>query len=227
MEESADVALKDDQVVCFQEQGFLQLGHFTTDRELVWLQTICDKIVEEKMEYTRDERSQTNSHFDSDPLLTILSPEKVIPELHSTLFYRNARKAFTRLLGVEETRFLTGWRIFLKPAHADETPWHQDAAYRPPPHDGAGVWMPLDPVTRENGCLQYISGSHVGDLHSHSLQDDNLVASNVDSTQAIVCALSPGEAVAHHCRTLHYAGPNKTDRTRRALAIVCQVRERR
>jgi len=219
----AFVDLSDKHVHCFQEQGFLHLGRITTDRELAWLQDVCDKIVKRKMEYTPLELGQRSIRSEHESLVTILSPERVVPKLNSTLFYRNARKVFVRLLDVAETRLLTGWRIFLKLARAGETPWHQDAAYRPPPHHGAGIWMPLDSATSESGCLQYISQSHLGDLHPHYLRDDNLVAVGVDPSQATVCPLSPGEALIHHCHILHYAGPNKTDRPRRALAIVCQV----
>ena len=219
----AFVDLSDKHVHCFQEQGFLHLGRITTDWELAWLQDVCDKIVKQKMGYIPHELGQRSVGSEHESLVTILSPERVVPELKSTLFYHNVRKVFARLLNVAETRLLTGWRIFLKPAHAGETLWHQDAAYRPPPHHGAGVWMPLDSATCENGCLQYISGSQLGELRPHYLQDDNLVAPDVDPSQATACPLSPGEATVHHCYTLHYAGPNKTDRPRRALAIVCQV----
>jgi ectoine hydroxylase-related dioxygenase (phytanoyl-CoA dioxygenase family) len=51
-----------------------------------------------------------------------------------------------------------------------------------------------------------------------------LVATDIDPSQATVCALSLGEATVHHCRTLHYAGPNRTDKPRRGIAIVCQKR---
>jgi hypothetical protein len=221
--EDVFVDLTDEQVRCFQERGFLCLGRITTDQELAWLRTVCDEVVKQRLGYTLDEPSQMIVRVDPEPLVTILSPEKVIPELKSTIFYRNAREVLARLLDVEETRLLTGWRIFLKLARAGETPWHQDSAYHPPPHHGAGIWMPLESATCESGCLQYISGSQLGDLLPHYLQDDNLVAPDVDSSQTTVCPLSPGEALIHHCRTLHYAGPNRTDRARRALAVVCQV----
>lgn len=227
MEDSADITLEDNQVASFHEHGFLRLGRLTTDRELAWLQTAYDEIVKGKMGYLPDDLCQKSTSYDDSPLVTILSPEQVIPELQGTILYRNVRKVFSRLFGVEETFFLTGWRLFLKPAHRGETPWHQDAAYRPPPHHGAGVWMPLDPVTHKNGCLQYIRGSQRGGLRPHYRQDDNLVAADVDLAHSTVCSLKPGEAVAHHCYTLHYAGPNTTDCARRAIGIVCQVMERR
>ena len=227
MEDTEGFDLQDAHITHFHEQGFLRLGRLTTDRELAWLQTAYDEIVKRKMGYSPDELHQKSASRDDNPLVTILYPEKIIPELQNTIFYRNVRKVFSRLLDVDEMYFLTGWRLFLKPAHVGETPWHQDAAYRPPPHHGAGVWMPLDPVTHKNGCLQYIRGSQRGGLRPHYRQDDNLVATDVDLAHSTVCSLKPGEAVTHHCYTLHYAGPNTTDCARRAIGIVCQVTERR
>ena len=42
-------------------------------------------------------------------------------------------------------------------------------------------------------------------------------------SEAVACPVAAGEAIVHHCRTLHSAGPNKTDKPRRALVVVCQV----
>jgi ectoine hydroxylase-related dioxygenase (phytanoyl-CoA dioxygenase family) len=177
------------------------------------------------MGYTPHELGQRSVGPEHKSLVTILSPERVVPELKNTIFCRNVRKVFTRLLGVEETRLLSGWRIYFKRAHSSETPWHQDAAYRPPPYHSASVWMPLDPVTIESSCMYYLSRSHHEGVRPHHFHEDLLVVDDVDPSQAIVCPLSAGEAVVHHCCTLHYAGPNRTHRPRRALAIVCQVTE--
>lgn len=219
----AFVNLRDEHVRCFQEQGFLSLGRITTDQELMWLRETYDEIVKRKKGYTPQELASLLGERTPPSLLAILSPEGIVPTLKSTLFLRNAREAVTHLLGVEETRLLSGWRIFCKPAHGGETPWHQDAAYRPPPHHGASVWMTLDPATFESGCLSYIKRSHLGDVRPHHPHDDHLVTDNVESSEAVACPIAAGEAIVHHCRTLHYAGPNKTDMPRRALVVVCQV----
>lgn len=221
--EDAFIDLKDEHVRCFQKQGFLNLGRVTTDQELAWLREIYDEICKRKKGYTPQELTSCLKGQPPPSLLAILSPEGTVPALKGTLFLRNARKAVTRLLGVEETQLINGWRIFCKPAHGGETPWHQDAAYRPPPHHGASVWMPLDPATSESSCLSYIGRSHLGDVLPHHPHDDHLVADNVESSGAVACPVTAGEAIVHHCRTLHSAGPNKTDRPRRALVVVCQV----
>jgi ectoine hydroxylase-related dioxygenase (phytanoyl-CoA dioxygenase family) len=223
MADTAPVNLTDEQVRCFQTEGFLSLGRLTTDDELAWLRDVYNAVVKEKTGCSPDELARVIGRHGPLSLVTIVSPEGIAPVLKNTLFLRNARKAVARLLAVEETRLLSGWRIFCKPPRGGETPWHQDAAYRPPPHSGASVWMPLDPATDESSCLSYIKRSHKGEIRSHHFFHDHLTTDDVDLSQSVTCPLAAGEALAHHCRTLHYAGPNKTERPRRALVVVCQV----
>lgn len=226
MEDTMCINLRDEHVRSFRERGFLHFGRITTDQELTWLRSACDKVVKRKMGWTPQELGQKRVRPEHEALVTLVSPENIIPELTDTIFYRQARRVLAHLFAVKETRLLTEGRIFFKRAHSHETPWHQDAAYRLPPYRSASVWMPLEPVTLENGCLHYIERSHRKGLCAHHLHEDHLVTDNVDPSLAIAYPLSAGEAVAHHCCTLHYAGPNKTDQPRRALVIVCQVTDR-
>jgi ectoine hydroxylase-related dioxygenase (phytanoyl-CoA dioxygenase family) len=83
--------------------------------------------------------------------------------------------------------------------------------------------MPLDPSTSETSCLSYIGGSHLGDSRPHHFHDDHMIAEDVDASHAVACPRSAGEAIAHHCLTLHSAGPNASDRPRRAFVIVCRI----
>lgn len=222
MEVEISVDLTDERVHTFQEQGFLNLGRITTDKEIEWLRGVYDEIVKHYRGHIPDELvNAADGHAPA--LVTIVSPEHVVPELKNTIFFRNARKAMARLFDVKKTGIISGWRLFFKPPHRGKTPWHQDAAYRPPPHHGGTVWMPLDPATLESSCMHYLGGSHRGGLRPHSFHFDHLVTEDADDAQAVACPLSPGEATAHHCMTLHYASPNKTDRPRRALAVVFQV----
>ena len=156
--------------------------------------------------------------------MTILRPERIVPALKHTLFFHNARRVIARLMAVEEGRLLDNGRLFCKLVDASETPWHQDAAYHPAGYEAASIWLSLSAATNENGCMHFIKGSHLGEVQPHSLQGDSLVASSVDLSRAVCCPLLPGEATAHHCRTLHYAGPNTTNQSRQALAVVCAVR---
>ncbi|MDE0966389.1 MAG: phytanoyl-CoA dioxygenase family protein, partial [Candidatus Latescibacteria bacterium] len=57
---------------------------------------------------------------------------------------------------------LWGGQFFCKPAHTGlEVPWHQDGEYWPiAPLKTCSVWLAIDDVTSENGCMRYIPGSH-------------------------------------------------------------------
>ena len=57
---------------------------------------------------------------------------------------------------------LWGGQLFCKPAHTGlEVPWHQDGQYWPiTPLATCSVWLAIDDVTIENGCMRYIPGSH-------------------------------------------------------------------
>lgn len=223
MEDVVRIDLRDEHVRSFQTQGFLRIGRITTDEELTWLQDVYDAIIKRKTGYTPDELAEATDGHGPIPLISITSPEALVPALKNTLFLRNARTVVARLLGIEEIHLLSGWHLFFKPAGGSETPWHQDAAYHASPYVGASMWMSLDPATLESGCMHYIAKSHLGAIHPHHFQGGCAIADDVDSSQAVAYPLSAGEAIVHHCRTLHKAGPNATDGPRRALDIVCRV----
>ena len=223
MEDALRVDLRNEHVRCFQAQGFLSIGRITTDEELVWLRDVYNTIIKRKTGYTPDELAHATNGHGPIPLMAITSPEEIVPALENTLFLRNARTVVAHLLGVEEIHLLSGWHVFFKPAGGSETPWHQDAAYHASLYIGASMWMSLDPATLESGCMHYIEKSHLGAIRPHHAQGGCLIADDVDSSQAVACPLSAGEAIVHHCRTLHKAGPNATAGPRRAFDIVCRV----
>ena len=54
-------------------------------------------------------------------------------------------------------------QLFCKPAqHGGVVAWHQDYSYwtRTKPMAHLTCWIGLDDATKDNGCLQYLPGSH-------------------------------------------------------------------
>jgi ectoine hydroxylase-related dioxygenase (phytanoyl-CoA dioxygenase family) len=85
-------------------------------------------------------------------------------------------------------------------------------------------WMPLQKATVENGCMQFVPGSHHESVLPHHQVGDDAEALEVDNPEqyhdeAAACELSPCGATIHHPRTLHYTGPNKTKEPRRAYIL--------
>jgi ectoine hydroxylase-related dioxygenase (phytanoyl-CoA dioxygenase family) len=115
---------------------------------------------------------------------------------------------------------------FNKPARIGSgVPPHQDNAYfcQTPP-DMLTVWIALDPATLQNGPIYYIRGSHkLGTLeHRPSGVKGNSMglAAPFDNSDPFVGTLDAGDALIHHCQTIHYSAPNKTDQPRCGLLIV-------
>ena len=118
--------------------------------------------------------------------------------------------------------------LFVKgPGKAGQA-WHQDEYYIPTRDKSlVGVWIAIDDATVENGCLQYIPGSHrwgllpkpviAGDLHGirEFLNDEQ--QKQFDNAQ--YAPVKAGEAIFHHSLTLHGSGENKSAQPRRAFVI--------
>jgi hypothetical protein len=207
----------------FQVQGFVRIPHLITDNELAWLRDIFDAIIKRETGLTPPAFTRKAGEGEPPTLVKTMTPERHVPVLSDMPFWRRAHQIVAHLLGVTNAQLRCDGRLFMKPAHSGATPWHQDAAYRPPPHHGANVWIPLDPATLERGCMQYIAHSHREVIRPHYDRGDYLIAEGFDVKHAVACPLMPGEAVVHHFRTLHGACANQTDEPRRAVVIVGQA----
>ncbi|MDE0428272.1 MAG: phytanoyl-CoA dioxygenase family protein [Caldilineaceae bacterium] len=109
-----------------------------------------------------------------------------------------------------------------------QTNWHQDAPYWPMDPVGAlSAWIAVDDVTIENGCLHFVPGSHShGPLDPISLESDDdsvverLRTRGIAVPGPVAMPMRAGGVTFHHGCTFHYAGPNRSDRPRRAFAII-------
>jgi hypothetical protein len=212
-----DTELAPGQVRAFRENGFLTLDSVTTDDELAWLRQVYDEIVEDRIGFRPVQLRSGVWPYRS--LLTLLSPEADCDHLKETQFARVSSRIVRQLYDADR-ELLMGWRLFLKPAGAGPTPWHQDAVYRPPAAQSRSVWMPLDAATPESSCMLYIRGSHLNGVRIHDSHDDHLTTDEFDPDLEVACPLAAGGAAIHHCRTVHGTSPNSTRRARRAIAIV-------
>jgi ectoine hydroxylase-related dioxygenase (phytanoyl-CoA dioxygenase family) len=105
--------------------------------------------------------------------------------------------------------------IYSLRAPGSEAPFHQDEAYWEFPGErlshSVSCWMPLDEVTVESGCMQFVPGSHELEVLRHRRRRRRSRSSSTSfltTPPARSLALPPGGATFHHCRTVH-----GTDRT--------------
>ncbi|CAN0140823.1 unnamed protein product, partial [Phaeothamnion confervicola] len=118
--------------------------------------------------------------------------------------------------------------VFCKPATTGlEVPWHQDGQYWPiRPRATVTVWIALDDVCVDNGCMRVIPGSHRLGEFSHEVSErEDLVLNNV-LNDARICLeqarnieLEAGQVSLHDVELVHGSQANTSGRRRAGYAI--------
>ena len=141
------------------------------------------------------------------------------------------------LMGVPRAAMCFDMLIYKEPRNEVATPWHQDHAYSeggaapknlmPDPLSLVQMWIALDDVDAENGCMHFIPQSHLrptleherdpGGGHMLRIKDEQ---TTIDVSAAISCPLRAGDATAHGPNTPHFTSGNRSrTRPRRAYII--------
>ncbi len=231
-EEAWDMyALSDDQVAFFHENGFLS-GIELLDTDQV------DQMLEELERITKVDHPahglfyEFHSNESSDPnavLLHALGHWRLSTAFHDVLWNPRFVVAASQLLGNKAVRF---WhdQLFCKPAHhGGVVAWHQDYSYwtRTIPMQHLTCWIGLDDASEENGCLQYIPGSHrwslldkpelAGDMNGleHYLTEEQ----KIDFKKKVPAILPKGYGTFHHPLIVHGSYENRSDQARRAFVL--------
>jgi hypothetical protein len=157
-------------------------------------------------------------------ILEINQTIKLEPELKDTETFRRCR-ALAEVLLARPVVYRFDHAIYKPPRNGRATAWHQDEAYTLDPSlVTAHFWIPVQEVTVEMGCMQFIPGSHREPIrphhrlerlrHAHALE-----TCDVDAGRAVACPLKAGDVTVHFPRTLHYTGPNLTGAPRLAWSL--------
>ncbi|HEX8681157.1 MAG TPA: phytanoyl-CoA dioxygenase family protein [Ardenticatenaceae bacterium] len=225
------MTLTDEQIDFFHRNGYLVLDAMTTPEEIAMIRDVYDRLFASHAGRETGDQFDLAGTDDADEeavLPQLMNPEKYAPELQDTQYKRNAAAIAQQLLGTDKLNFF-GHAIMKPPGIGAPTAIHQDEAYWSPgeEHDGISIWMPLQDTSVEMGCMQFVPGSNQqgvlphrsigGDPRVHGLEVDPEVTNLGELVQ---CPLPVGGATIHHCRTLHYAGPNTTEQVRRAYIMV-------
>jgi hypothetical protein len=227
--------LEREQVEFYRREGFLRAPQFADAAAVQVLLPIYDRLFEARAGYDEGNyfdmvAPETEAAFRTPQMLRLT---RYAPELEQSPVFTAGLAIARQLLGPSAR--LTMDHGILKPARSVEpTPWHQDEAFWDGryEHEGLSIWIPLQPVDAESGCLHFVPASHrrrvlrhrtIGeDPRVHGLEVPDLAPRLVE-----VCPLPLGGATIHHVRTLHYSAPNRSDIDRRAYVLVFQGKRRR
>ncbi len=135
------------------------------------------------------------------------------------------------------SKYINFWEdtVFVKtPQTGQRTTFHQDWSYFQISGEKCCViWVPLDTVTKENGAMEYIKGSHLWDK---TYAPNLLISQTVDPTSPyekmpdveanrekfdiVSFDVEPGDIIVHHIKTVHGSGANTSkSMMRRAVAL--------
>jgi phytanoyl-CoA hydroxylase len=113
------------------------------------------------------------------------------------------------------------------PGISQPTPAHQDGYYfKLAPCEALTMWLPLDEVNDENGCMRYVRGSHRRGMRPHGRTKTLGFSQGIigfpredDLSDERPIFVRPGDVIVHHAMTIHWAEANRSDRSRRALGL--------
>jgi hypothetical protein len=226
------------QLLALRQDGFLLVEGLSSDDEIASLRVLFDRLFCERRGWDAGDLFDmvgTDSPEQDLALPQLLRASKYEPLLRQTRLAASAHSIAEQILGPKVENDLEH-AIVKPPLHGAATPWHQDDAFH---RRGSGVpesisiWMPLQDVTVENGCMRYIRGSNLGPLFPHrSPHNDPRIhgletVSPPDLTNCVSVPMRAGDAVIHLSRTLHGAGINTSDQPRRAYILGYSVKTRR
>jgi ectoine hydroxylase-related dioxygenase (phytanoyl-CoA dioxygenase family) len=211
---------------CCDRDGFVVVRQFLASNELAALQQNLDRYIRDVVPTLPEREAFYEDRSRPDTL-------KQLQRMDRDPFFADYRRdsrwvtLAEALLGDPATTDQPEW--FNKPPGTNHvTPPHQDNFYfcLVPPRV-LTIWLALDRVDAENGCLRYVAGSHLRGFRPHARSNVLGFSQGItdysaeDFVRERAVPLEPGDAVAHFGMTIHRADANLSQaRHRRSFAMV-------
>ena len=223
--------LSEEQIAFFNENGYLSGIKLLEEDHIEQLNKELSEIMDPGHP-NHDLFYEFHSNESTDPNRIVfhsLGHWRITPGFHDILWSPAFLMAAHQLLGNQGVRF---WhdQLFCKPAkHGGVVAWHQDYSYwtRTTPMQHLTVWVGLDDVSQENGCLQYIPGSH-----KWGLLDKPVLTGEMEGLKAFLneeqtrkldnpvpIEMKKGYASFHHPLLVHGSFENNSGNPRRAFVL--------
>ncbi len=212
----------------FERDGFVVIPGFLSVTEVEEAIGRLDVLIAEKVPSMPPEQAFYEDRSDPSTLKQIQALYDHDPHFHRMMFGSRFEALASLLLN--DKVIGRNMQYFNKPPRIGQpTPPHQDGYYfMLDPNEAVTMWLGLEPVDEENGCVRYVKGSHKKGMRAHGrtgligfsqgMTDFGLPE---DLEQEVYFKTGPGDLLVHHSMTIHRADGNRsTSRTRRALGFI-------
>ena len=212
----------------YDRDGYVLLRGFMSAAEIGETLDVLARFIRDQVPTLPREHVFYEDKSQPDTLKQLQSLFRYEPYFDTLMF----RSKFTKL-----AEFLLGtpaigknMQYFNKPPLIGQpTPPHQDGYYfMLQPCEALTMWLALENVDEENGCVRYVRGSHRHGMRPHGRthvlgfsQGITDFGTADDVANEIAFPAQPGDLLAHHALTIHRADGNRSaTRTRRALGFI-------
>lgn len=198
-----------EQVSAFNRDGYLVLRQVLTAADIRPLRQAADRLF-----------ADTVSEW-------VGAPEQQHPDLRAYAYGAFVRGVIGELNGLSD--IVLGFLYRKQCTSLVPKQWHQDAAY----WDSSdarimALFTPVTPITRGNGAIHVIAGSHrLGRLFHRPGPNYNLVCDESAFREPDVVELAPGDVMVVHSLTLHCSPVNPSTETRINFGLHFHNRETR
>ena len=227
----------------FESEGYLFLRGVIDSRTVANVRAELGTLVDLEAEKLA-RAGKITDRFENEPFETRLfrlyeshiddAPGGYRPELHLAgffdIFFDSTILDLAESILGPEIRLYPNYTV--RPKLADQTQtlvlWHQDGGYTQQWHKTksgdvsdlrmVNVWTPLVPARVDNGCMQFIPGTHKRGLFAHEQREYFLEVPSQELgsllDRSVDVELDVGDVVLFHNMLLHRGLPNRTNTVR-------------
>lgn len=220
-----------DQIHSFQEDGFLVVENFLNGEELKhWQTSVTEALADRKGlkipgrtgNIDEDDGINEDSDYYTKVFDQSINLWQTSEEMKKIMLDENIGRIVSDLSGADGVRIWHDQALVKRP-WANPTAWHLDTPYWSfSDRRALSIWVALDDVTLENGCLFFIPGSH-----KHTSFKNPGIGKNMDaifdfypqfkSSESKPIVIKAGSCSFHNGLTIHGACANMTPGFRRAM----------
>lgn len=212
----------------FDKDGYVFIPGFLSAQEVNELNENIRRFIKEKKSSMAANHYFYEDNNDEETLKQMQDLEKY-DEYFKSLAANSKYEELSKALLGEDVECKTVEYFNKPPKIGKPTPPHQDGYYfMLNPQQAATMWLALEKVDEENGCVKYVKGSHTKGMRTHGRTTTLGFSQGIvdfgteeDMRDEIAFPANPGDLLVHHSLTIHRAGANNTtDRTRKAMGLI-------